>query len=143
MHLSPSFPALCRASRGIPWPPARPVRRGSVRGRVWPFGSYRRSAEGKKELYIPDLLILPDEDHFEPLYARLWRLYRYTDNGPTGGVRWDLLWGLFGGERLGNSSRLSLFGGLFFRERRGDDVAWRIFYIPFGSTESSSEPGEE
>ncbi|MCI0652768.1 MAG: hypothetical protein L0Z55_12890 [Planctomycetes bacterium] len=101
------------------------------RTRFWPFCSIRRADRNRLEVNALDLLPFDDADYFEPLYARLWRVYRYERSGADGDRTWDLMWGLVRSERLGARHRVSILGGFLERTTEPDDTQWRILYIPF------------
>ena len=98
--------------------------------RLWPLVTSRVHADGTHDVHFLDLFPFTDDEHFDPLYSRIWRIYRYRDRGYERGSDWEILWGLLKGSRRPAGRSFSLLGGLLGREVSDGDTRWRILYIP-------------
>ncbi len=104
----------------------------TMRFRFWPLYSRYREPDGSLDCALPDLFPFRDPERFDPLYSRLWQIFRYHEE--PGGARsnWELLWGFLQGDRAPDGWGFSLLGGLLERKASAQgETRWKAFYVPF------------
>lgn len=99
--------------------------------KLWPLFRYRRVGEWSS-FYFPSPLWFRQENLFERLYARLWRLFLYQRSPERSG--WEFLYGLlsYRHERDDDDERVySIFYGLFEVSSGADGLGMRVLYLPW------------
>jgi len=113
---------------------------GRVRERtaLWPLFTHRREFDGNSRLQILALLepVLPLSKSVERNWSPLWSLWRSENNPTTGAASQSLLWNLYRRETTPASRKCSLLFGLFQYSSEAEAKRFRLFYIPFGKSQT-------
>jgi hypothetical protein len=116
---------------------------GIVRKRrdFWPFYTYQRDFSGNERFQALALLepLLPNNKSIERNYSPIWSIWRSEKNGKTGAQSQSLLWNFYRLDKTTESTKTSLFFGLFQRQKSVEGSSWRVFYIPFGGDRQTNE----
>lgn len=113
---------------------------GRVRERqaLWPLFTHRREFDGNSRLQILALIepVLPNSKSVERNWSPLWSLWRSENNPATGAASQSLLWNLYRREITPASKKCSLLFGLFQYSSELEAKRLRLFYIPFGKSQT-------
>ena len=91
----------------------------------------RNTFEKRRSFYLPSPLWFREENTFERLYARLWRVFLYESNFQRSG--WELFYGLLSHRYEKESDRrtFSIFYGLLEATTSSEGLAVRLFWLPW------------
>ena len=98
--------------------------------KLWPI--FRARSDGdRRSFYLPSPLWFREENTFERLYARLWRVFLYESNFQRSG--WELFYGLLSHRYEKESDRrtFSIFYGLLEATTSSEGLAVRLFWLPW------------
>lgn len=106
---------------------------------LWPFLTTERRENGDRRFQALALLepILPGNESIERNFSHAWSIWRSETNGETGKSSQSLLWNLYRSETSKGSHKVSFFFGLVQYQREENNRQWRLFFIPFGTSEST------
>ncbi len=98
--------------------------------KIWPLFRYRRDAV-RGSFYFPSPLWFRQENLFERLYARLWRLFLWESGPERSG--WEFLYGFlsYRNEKVEDESTFSILYGLFEWSVDPGGHSVRLFYLPW------------
>jgi hypothetical protein len=110
----------------------------SSRTDFWPFFTYHREFDGNRRLQLlaPLEPILPNHKSIERNWSPIWSIWRGENNPTTGAASQSLLWNLYRRDTTPTTKKCSLLFGLFQYSSDADAKRWRLFYIPFGKSQT-------
>lgn len=107
-----------------------------------PFFTRQREMDGSTRLQVLAVLepFLPANKSIERDYSPIWSLWRSQNNVKTGAASQSLLWNLYRHESKPEEKKTSLLFGLFRYVSGSDGKQVRLFFIPFGHSQSAANP---
>jgi hypothetical protein len=109
---------------------------------LWPLFVHKREHDGRERLQVGALLesVLPESKSLERNYSPLWTLWRTEKNPATKTESRSFLWNLYRQDRTADTRKTSFLLGLVQHEKTAVGQSWRLFYLPFGSSQKAPAP---